>query len=810
MTPQSFTERQPIRFASPFRGARGKEIVDEHVFYDWLANEGSGSFAVSSSGMWHGGIHVSADSAGRHLDLQYGVRCIATGEIVAYRANSIALASHIAASGGEPAQTGYYSSSFTLVRHTLEYPADNRLTFFSLYMHLQSVAEYAQTSMTAPAYWTRAYEVTGHAADKPQADPHHGAPPAGQVGLNIRAEAGSPTILGILPHGARVRIGEKSKNGRWGRIEAIESGVPMPPRVAGFVDSRADKGWVYLEKERGHLLLNPVVSEALCDQVVVPLTPIRINAGELIGHLGQYWLPDDPARDHRMIHLEVFCGDDLESFLSGSRAAAKKIIDFDKLPLLRIDKGVKLFAGRSIDEEGAHAPETAVVQIYSQATLDALSADCKGPKDDAYGDGQPWWKVTSANSRYEEISGWVRNRQMPPNGGVTRESPHAWKDFDAITGSDAGNPTIFNTVDGWLDYALGEDKPLTGDIGKLKPLACNVYRALSPMRNESQAADEMRALKGHKWLAYRASRLIPKHRSEWASRSEYQNFFQGVLKRVTKEPYHDAEIERLERLVWWDEVRKAVKGPFPSSPEVFHIHPIALVGNFTRSHRFDIDRFVELYKQRHSVEFGWYDEETKTKTSLPPLSPKSEENLRTLLHWIDELYIAKNKNFSGKYVAYMLATVRVESYDWHIGTFFGPILEKISYDKAERNYRCGEMAKNPVRAKKHGNTEVGDGYKYRGRGLVQITRKKNYRVFSRLVGRDLVSNPDDALQWENAARIMVIGMVNGAFTGYKLENFLGGANSDYVGARKIINGADRDWIIADYADNFDRLMRECS
>jgi hypothetical protein len=467
MTSQSNPEFQAISFAFPFRDAKGKEIVDEHVFYDWLANERSGSFAVSSSGMWHGGIHVSADGGGQHLDLRYGLRCIATGEIVAYRANSVALASHIAASGGEPAQTGHYSSSFTLVRHTLEYPADNRLTFFSLYMHLQSLTEYAQTSMTAPAYWARAYEVTRYAADKPKADPHHGAPPAGQVGLNIRAEAGSPTILGILPHGARVRIGEKSKNGRWGRIEAIESGVPMPPRVAGFVHPGADKGWVYLEKERGHLLLNPVVSEAQCDQVVVPPTPIRINAGDLIGHLGQYWLPDDPARAHRMIHLEVFCGDDLPSFLSRSRAAAKKIIDFDKLPLLRIDKGVKLFAWHSIDEEGAHAPETAVVQIYSQAALDALSADCKGPKDDAHGDGQPWWKVRSANSRYEDISGWVRNRQMPPNGGVTHESPHAWKDFEAITGSDAGNPTIFGTVDAWLDHVFGENKPATGDIGKL-------------------------------------------------------------------------------------------------------------------------------------------------------------------------------------------------------------------------------------------------------------------------------------------------------------------------------------------------------
>lgn len=40
-----------------------------------------------------------------------------------------------------------------------------------------------------------------------------------------------------------------------------------------------------------------------------------------------------------------------------------------------------------------------------------------------------------------------------------------------------------------------------------------------------------------------------------------------------------------------------------------------------------------------------------------------------------------------------------------------------------------------------GNNRPGDGYRYRGRGYVQITGKANYARFSQILGIDLVSDP---------------------------------------------------------------------
>jgi putative chitinase len=41
-----------------------------------------------------------------------------------------------------------------------------------------------------------------------------------------------------------------------------------------------------------------------------------------------------------------------------------------------------------------------------------------------------------------------------------------------------------------------------------------------------------------------------------------------------------------------------------------------------------------------------------------------------------------------------------------------------------------------------GNTQPGDGFRFRGRGLIQLTGRYNYRLFSNDIGVDFVSNPD--------------------------------------------------------------------
>ena len=149
------------------------------------------------------------------------------------------------------------------------------------------------------------------------------------------------------------------------------------------------------------------------------------------------------------------------------------------------------------------------------------------------------------------------------------------------------------------------------------------------------------------------------------------------------------------------------------------------------------------------------------------------------------------------WLAYGLATA------WHEARL-APIREKGGAAYLSK-YDTGRLAKAL------GNTPEadGDGIKYAGRGLVQLTGRTNYKRAGEHLGIDLLGNPDLALAPDVAASILIWGMETGAFTGKKLASYLNGPRGSleqFRQSRRIINGLDRASEIAKYAEKFQEAL----
>lgn len=184
-----------------------------------------------------------------------------------------------------------------------------------------------------------------------------------------------------------------------------------------------------------------------------------------------------------------------------------------------------------------------------------------------------------------------------------------------------------------------------------------------------------------------------------------------------------------------------------------------------------------------------------------------------------------------KHLAYALATGYHET-----GSKMQPVNESLHYTSAARirevwpkrfasaaaaipYVRNPQGLANRVYADRMGNgpEASGDGWRYRGRALPQLTGKENYAKASKLVGVDLVAYPDAANDTDISAHVLIEGMRTGLFTARKLADFDASspadpAGYDYVAARAIINDDVRanGKLIAGYAKAFETALRDAA
>ncbi|MEA5124567.1 XVIPCD domain-containing protein [Xanthomonas floridensis] len=144
-----------------------------------------------------------------------------------------------------------------------------------------------------------------------------------------------------------------------------------------------------------------------------------------------------------------------------------------------------------------------------------------------------------------------------------------------------------------------------------------------------------------------------------------------------------------------------------------------------------------------------------------------------------------------KQISYMLATAQHET----------------------RNFQAPEEDFGRSQARKLGYS---GGEEFYGRGYVHLTHDYNYAKFDKLLGLngEMVRNPDMAKEPEIAAKVLVVGMRDGLFTGKPLDRYIDNDSHDVYNARRVVNGVtpSKPWSVKaakeceEYAGNWERRV----
>lgn len=224
----------------------------------------------------------------------------------------------------------------------------------------------------------------------------------------------------------------------------------------------------------------------------------------------------------------------------------------------------------------ANVDQSAVgfLHVYSQAQLDQLTEDKKATDEH----GMQWWSIAAGSSDGTTLFGWVRK---DGHAHTQWQNPWAWPGFDTV------DTTAIPLIDMYRRNLFEANQLLDGEEKEFSPIAAAVNAGPFIGKLERAAKrqgdgegnvkpTDLRNALLVPWLAGAISHLIFRYESEWGgdmSKWETLSRLMGGRKQVWQ-----TELERIEKLQWWDKV-KGVEG-FPDSADVWHIHPIGLVGNF--------------------------------------------------------------------------------------------------------------------------------------------------------------------------------------------------------------------------------------
>lgn len=539
----------------------------------------TGQYMIGRSGMWHGGIHIteattpwcalSGKSPLEALDFpvafkgEQAIRCMADGEIVAYR-----VCKDYLTLGWESGPLSF-SGSFVLVKHFIQ-PGEKEssgLHFYTLYMHLAPYSAYSVNP--AEKKWTvqdtlTAYDpewvMTASTNNKSISESYRkGTIPKGSIVEWDKTDSGLHTVaFNKREYGLVTFVSLSEQALKKGKKTSLNPGQQYWMLVDKNNLSPGTDGVV--QPSWWQKLMPPAKEAMKFDQVVCP-TPFAISAGDPIGHMGYYQAPKDGGYEARyQVHIECTSMDDnLETFLTNPEQAG------EKNPLwLKYAPGLTLY--KKDVATGTFTVDTRATTRAGILPLSQVQTEVdKSTK-------QEYWQLRPENA-------YVPKGQAEPQllsqydlaklGFRTETAEPA--SFDYLDGKNQPTGFFRNLIDSLYQTATNDPRTSHALVKH------NYQRLLDKIDSGSDRYSPMEYWRALHNPDYRdvIQKTIVKHPSDWYFKKGdaiWQPFLNALKKDAPEWKKYSEDF--IDKMAWMQDVTAEKLGP-----SLWHMHPLRFLGS---------------------------------------------------------------------------------------------------------------------------------------------------------------------------------------------------------------------------------------
>lgn len=711
-----------MKICFPARKANGEQYATLDEMMQPLCQEPHGSWLAGTNNMWHGGIHITRKSApdsvltNETADTAVPLQFMAGGEVVAWRVNQDYLTSTYM---NKPLQ---YSSTFVLVKSTCTPDPEkkaNSLDFYTLYIGLAPLSAFAKHKL---------YQVTEKGDGLSQRE-YTGKEKDGDKAPVAKSKLKTGDRVIVL---REITFDLKGQTQTFGLARVLNSKSEMTGKAY----------WVSLDsqfvtpdgEQMAHLpaWMQQAVAQGAFDAVVKPAMKLEVAAGDAVGYLAEDIAPCDlhGVEKSAFVHVEVLSTDSrMIDFLS-NKAQVKS---GPKYVHIHPESPVYARSGDTFTQTKGKVKKD-IHKIMPQDKCQPFT-DKDGKRWFDIGDGA-WVSGTDVDAdicQYDLDKLGFKAFEEPSTSDMTESLREGWiKDG-------------FTRIAEWVRPERGIREKQVSDYYKA------LLRKMDSDNSGDLSGEELRHAVNYAELDVRdiAARMVVRHDSEWFGGSSHHRW-RTFLKQM--DPLCVSYVRQ-----WFDDMEWMSKvDEFSSGEPVWHMHPVT---------------FLDAIK---TVESGFITLEMVLAANLGKNEPQCKEVLPYLNKYADA-YGMKDK----KEIAHFLSQIGHESgfviteenlnYSGEgMRRIFGCKKGPKNYNKANDDCDLGRLRNklwtqestyahhpenlaNYVYAGRMGNDDEasGDGYRYRGRGMIQLTGKDGYQYFTNIHNKknpsdnqDFVATPD--------------------------------------------------------------------